>query len=108
MFIVAMGLISVGYVVGYWGINNLIAWRSKDEGDGQYSSLSRGTDAVEMGLLFGVPYTPTLSTTVQTQGWHEVPFPFHPKKSGGEVRPVETAPIPNSPNNPPKNQPIPV
>lgn len=91
MPLVAMGLICVGYVLMYWGIDNSIAWKSSDEFDSGASSLSNGTDAVEMPVLFGFPYTEKKSTKV-LNGLHEVPFPYHPTKASGALRPIDTAP----------------
>lgn len=60
MNIIAMAFISVGYVLFYWGANELVHWnRSVDN-----------TEAATLKLLFGFP----IESSYQTL--HSVPFPF--------------------------------
>lgn len=101
MFIVAMFLIAGGYTLAYWGIDNIVAWKSAGEMDLPSSSLSDGTAAVELPVLFGLPYTATVDKNVRPET-HPVPFPYYPTKASGQARPIgnqtPTLPVPANPN----------
>jgi hypothetical protein len=104
MFIVAMLLISGGYSLAYWGIDNIVAWISAGDRGEPSSSLSDGTSAVELPILFGLPYHATPDKRVRPEN-HPVPFPYFPTKVTGEVRPIDNtspmSPTPATPNNNP-------
>lgn len=101
MFIIAMALISGGYLLAYWGIDNIVAWESSSPNTPQESSLSGGTEAVEMAILAGVPgyefHRLPNRTTLAHPERHEVPFPYHPViRSSGQARPVDNPTTPNT------------
>lgn len=94
MFILAMLLISGGYTILYWGIDNLVAWVGADSKESQFgpgiSSLSGGTLAMEMSILAGVSKQP--GSITPGGAFHDVPFPYHPTKTSGQSRPIDTTP----------------
>lgn len=94
MFIVSMILMSAGYTLLYWGIDNFVSWMPSGETNDGSSSLTLGTDAPEIPLLLGfhikTPQSPNASDPRATG--HAVPLPFHPVvtsgPNAGKSRPV--------------------
>lgn len=103
MFIIGMALVSLGYAMFYWGLDNALSWTSSQKTQTGASSLSNGTAAVEFPILLALPYTEKDSKTVLL-GLHEVPFPYHPTTSQGSARPVSTPPSGGTPATTPTNQ----
>lgn len=114
MFIVAMLLISGGYAIGYWGINNIISWEAVGDirdifgipGEpSTTSSLSHGTPAVEMSILLGVKKDAPLSVPNNRVmvNRHEPPFPYYPVTRTGNIRPVGNPTTPAPPTTPNRN-----
>ena len=112
MFLIAAALMSLGYTIAYWGINNIVSWQP----EGQYgmagSSLSNGTRAVELGILMGIQKEatqPKVSGLLLNR--HEVPFAYYPTTASGGLRPISgtpTTPSPTTPAKPNANPVIPV
>lgn len=67
MNIIAMAFISVGYVLFYWGANELVHWNKSVD----------NTEAATLKLLFGFPIDANYQTL------HSVPFPFQAPASSG-------------------------
>lgn len=96
MFIIAVAFISLGYALVYWGINNVVLWRTA----GEYSpnsSLSAGTSAAPLGVLFGVQQTPDNKGTIPS---HNVPFPYAVDGDGKRVTPQFDVPGGSNPTKP--------
>lgn len=70
MFLIGVAFLAGGYLLAYWGANNIHEWQQIDNN----SSLSLGTLAVPLLILAGLKAYPENGGA--NAGTHDVPFPY--------------------------------